>query len=231
MKEKESGTLQTLDRGLSTIELVAQSSEGLTVAAIAKALGVHRAIAYRIVSTLETHAMVTRSPDGRVLLGIGIPAIAGQFMPQFRVLAEAPLRKLASDAAATAFIAVAEGDDCVAMQVEEPPGHLIRVGYRVGSRHALSQGAAGLAILAARPPQRDDPESVRQARADGYSLTQGQLQRGAVGVAVALGRTDNRAGSPEFSIGVVAMEDLDIERAIRCVKETVRCLDGLMRRA
>ncbi|MDR7303635.1 hypothetical protein JOF55_003816 [Haloactinomyces albus] len=44
-------TLQTLDRGLWTLNFVSLQPSGVLVSEIAEALGVHRAIAYRIVGT------------------------------------------------------------------------------------------------------------------------------------------------------------------------------------
>ncbi|OCI90893.1 hypothetical protein A6U85_25275 [Agrobacterium sp. 13-626] len=218
MSEKPQPTLQTLDRGILTLQMVARTPEGTTVAEIAHTLGVHRAIAYRIVATLEAHGMVSRSRSGRVLLGIGIPAIAHHYMPQFKSLAQPLIRELAQVVGATTFVAHAEGTDCVAFLVEEPEVPMIRVGYRVGSRHPLDQGAAGIAILAGRQPHYDDSAEVKEAREKGYSLTRGMLQRGAVGVAVPLQRRGDGDGEPEFSIGVVAMEDLDIGLAIGHLK-------------
>jgi DNA-binding IclR family transcriptional regulator len=206
-------TLQTLERGLTTLTIVARSSEGVTVAEIAKALGVHRAIAYRIVATLAAHRMLARSSGGRLFLGAAIPAIAEQFMPQFKALAGPFLRELARSTQATAFVTLAEGGDCVAVMVEESDAQMLRVGYRLGSRHPLNQGAAGIAILAGRQARPDDPAEVQEARAKGYSITFGQLQTGAVGVAAPLSRDGMNVG-PEMSIGVVAMADLDVDRAI-----------------
>ncbi len=224
MTDRPQALLQTLDRGIFTLLKVAGSPEGATVAEIAQDLGVHRAIAYRIVTTLEAHGLVARSRSGRILLGIGIPAIAHQFMPQFTAIAQPVLRNLAHNAGATAFVARAEGADCAAIMVEQPNVHVIHVGYRIGSRHPLDQGAAGIAILSGRPARADDPQSVRDSRQNGYSLTRGQLQKGAIGVAVPLHGGGNRIGEPEFSIGVVAMEDLDVGRAIHFLKEASRSL-------
>ena len=61
-----------------------------------------------------------------------------------------------------------------------PDSALLSVSYRVGSRHPVTRGAAGLAIASLRPETPDDPPAVRQAREDGYSVTRGQLQPGAV---------------------------------------------------
>jgi DNA-binding IclR family transcriptional regulator len=218
MSDRSQAVLQTLDRGIITLMMVARSPGGASVADIANELGVHRAIAYRIVATLEARGLVARSASGRILLGIAIPAIAHQFMPQFTMLAQPVLRDLATAVSATAFVARAEGPDCVAILVEQPNIPVLHVGYRVGSRHPLQQAAAGIAILAGRPARADDPAAVREARGRGYSQTSGQLQKGAVGIAVPLRAKSKTSADSDFSIGVVAMEDLDVERAITFVK-------------
>ncbi|PMR74656.1 IclR family transcriptional regulator [Billgrantia endophytica] len=207
-----STTLQTLDRGLLALEIVSEHIEGIAIAELAEKLDVHRAIAYRIVTTLEQHALITRTAEGPVRLGAGIALLASRFEPQLRSVAQPLLQALAKATRATAFISIAQGEECVVIMVAEPDEGLLRVGYRVGSRHPLTLGAAGIAILAARPPQEEDSDAVRQARKEGYSLTRGQLQRGAVGVASAIA-TPRLRGGIEACVGVVAMDDLDTERA------------------
>ncbi|KAA0010215.1 helix-turn-helix domain-containing protein [Billgrantia pellis] len=224
-----STTLQTLDRGLRALELVAEHAEGMTIAELAERLDVHRAIAYRIVTTLEQHGLITRTSDGPVRLGAGISLLASRFEPQLRAVAQPLLQALAKATRATAFVSVAQGEECVVILVAEPDEGLLRVGYRVGSRHPLSLGAAGIAILAGRPARDDDSDEVRQARADGYSLTRGQLQRGAVGVASPVITPPLRAGV-EACVGVVAMDDLDTERAIHEVKAHAQRLAELIGR-
>ena len=76
--------LQTLDRGIRALTLVAGHPSGLSVAEIAASLGVHRAIAYRLVATLEAHALVHRLPDGRIVPGGGTLALAAQSDGQLR---------------------------------------------------------------------------------------------------------------------------------------------------
>ena len=207
-------TLQTLDRGLHALEIIAEHAEGISVADLAEQLDVHRAIAYRIVTTLEGHGLITRTLEGPVRLGAAISLLASRFEPQLRAVAQPLLRTLAGSTRATAFISVAQGTECVVIMEAQPEEGLLRVGYRVGSRHPLTRGAAGIAILAARPPQPEDDEAVRRARAEGFSLTRGQLQRGAVGVASAIASPQGRSGV-EACVGVVAMDDLDTDTAIR----------------
>ena len=216
--------LQTLDRGLRALKAVADAPAGLSVADIAAHLSVDRAIAYRIVATLELHGLVVRRPGGRLHLGAGVLALEGRFEPQFRQVARPHLEQLARDAGATAFLSVAEGEESVAVEVAEPGTRLLRVGYRVGSRHPLHLGAAGVAILAGRPEAPGDSEAVRTARRRGHAVTRGELQPGAVGVACPLRRIERAGGAFEACVGVVAMEDLDIDAAVPLVRD---CADAL----
>lgn len=218
-------TLQTLDRGLRALDIVSQRPEGISVAELAAELGVHRAICYRIVATLEAHSLVSRTDAGRLRLGVGAAVLSSRFEPQFLHGARPVLAELADRTRATAFIAAAEGDECVVLMVAEPTDTVLRVGYRVGSRHPLNLGASGVAILAMRPPGSREPESVRQARQDGYSVTTGELERGAVGVSAGI-RTE---GHPlERSVGVVAIEGLDTDKAAGAVLDAAQRLARLV---
>jgi DNA-binding IclR family transcriptional regulator len=223
-------TLQTLDRGLRALELISQAPDGISVADLAKELDAHRAICYRIVATLESHSLVTRMEDGRIRLGVGAAILGSRFDPQFAREARPLLHALANQTRATAFISAAEAQSCVVIMVAEPDNALLQVGYRVGSRHPLDKGAAGIAILALRPEQAADTEAVRQARRDGYGLTRGQLENGAVGVATGIRMPTAlaRAGGLERSVGVVAIDGLDTDLAAVAVTQTARRLERLI---
>lgn len=220
-------TLQTLDRGLTALDVISQRPAGISIAELAVELGVHRAICYRIVSTLLAHALVARTGDGRIRLGAGTAVLASRFEPQLWHSAGPLLHRLANEAQATAYVSVAHGDECIVVMVAEPELAVIRVGYRVGSRHALDRGAAGLAILAARPEQPTDSERVKKARVDGYNLTVGELERGAVGIAAPIRPAAEAAGVTEASVGVVAIDGLDTERAAKVVLKVAQELRWL----
>ncbi len=220
-------TLQTLDRGVRALFVVAAKSRGVTVAELAAELGVARAIGYRLVATLEDHGLLTRDPEGRVYLGASIPALAAAYWPSLLAKATPVLQELADQTNATAFLSVAERDEAVAVLSLDPAStSLLRIGYRVGSRHPLSRAAAGIAILARRAPAPDDPAEVVAARSQGYSITRGQHQQGAVGVAAALQLSGAQLGGPEASIGLVALEDFDAEAASNLVVEAARQISG-----
>jgi len=215
-KGPQGPTLQTLDRGLQALSLIAQQENGLTVAELAAKLGVDRAIGYRIAATLEANGFVARRAGGKLCLGAQLMSLAARFEPQLRAAATPLLRQLAQETRAAAFISVPQGDACVAIIVAEPEVALLRLSYRVGSRHPLALGAAGIAILAGRPETADDTDAVCEARRLGYSVTRNQLQRGAVGVASPLRGEAGPLGF-EASVGVVAMDDLDVPRAVKAV--------------
>lgn len=222
-------TLQTLDRGLLALDFVSTHERGVTVSAIAEELGVHRAIAYRIVSTLQSHGLVTRTAEGRVRLGAGAATLSRRFAPQLMAVGRPVLHELASRTQATSFVSVAEGDECVVVMAEEFRGQALRVSYSEGARHSLHRGAAGIAILATRPESDHDDDDVRAARAQGYSVTHGQLQNGATGVSVGLAAVPGlHAAGIEASIGVVALGDLDVERAVRESQDAARRLGDLL---
>ena len=146
----EPETSQTLDRGIRVLSALADATAGLTVAQLAERVGAPRTAGYRLVATLEAHGLARRDPDGRVHLGVGVLRLAARVHPLLREAATPPLRRLAEEVGATAHLTVAEGPDALAIAVVEPTWTDYHVGYRVGSRHRLGQGAAGKAILLGR---------------------------------------------------------------------------------
>ncbi len=64
-------TSQTLDRGLRVLKLLADTDHGLTVTELSHKLGVNRTVVYRLLATLEQHALVRRDLGGRARVGLG----------------------------------------------------------------------------------------------------------------------------------------------------------------
>jgi DNA-binding IclR family transcriptional regulator len=164
-------TSQTLDRGIRVLATLAGEPDGLTVTELGGRLGVNRTVVYRLVSTLEQHALVRRGPQGRLQVGLGVLHLASAVQPVLRDLAVPVLRQLAETVGCTAHLTVADGDEALALAVVEPSWTDFHVAYRVGARHPLDQGAAGKAILLGR----GDPSRS-------YVVTQGELQSGAHGL-------------------------------------------------
>ncbi|WP_133914284.1 IclR family transcriptional regulator [Streptomyces sp. NBC_00582] len=218
-------TLQGLDRGLRALGLISLAADGLTVADLAARLEIDRAVAYRIVQTLEEHALVSRQGK-RVRLGAGAATLAGRFQHQLVLAAQPVLQQLADATGTSAFLTVAHGArECVPVAGAQPTVQYgpILVGYRIGVRHPLERGANGIAILALQPPLPDEPEEIVRARELGYSVTSGQLQKGATGIAAGF----EVPGAAGASVGVVAMHEFDIEFVAAQVREAASRLASL----
>lgn len=204
---------QTLDRGVRLLFLLADAPAGRTVTELAAALGVGRAVVYRLVTTLAEHGLVRRA-DGRVTLGLGVLQLAGRVQPLLRDAAVPVLRRLAEQVGATAHLTVVDGGEALAVAVVEPSWTDYHVAYRVGSRHPLARGAAGQAILRGRSAE-DGPAYVSSA---------GELQPGAYGVAAPV----VGVAGLEASVGVVALADLDPAsvgpRVVRAAADLARAL-------
>ena len=192
-------TSQTLDRGLRVLEVLAGTPGGLTITALAAEVGVNRTVVYRLVATLEGHGLARRDAAGLVHVGLGVLSLARGLQPVLRELAAPVLRSLAEDLGMTAHLTVADGGEALAIAVVEPTWTDFHVGYRVGARHPLGQGAAGRAILLGR--------GEGQPGVDGYVETAGELQAGARGVAAPVLGVDGL----EASVGIVTLGDLDAQ--------------------
>ncbi len=185
------------------LELLAAHPRGMSVTELAGALEVNRTVVYRLVTTLEQHALARRDGSGRVELGLAVLNLSRSVQPMLRDLATSILRRLAEELGATAHLTVADGGEALAIAVVEPSWTDYHVGYRVGARHPLDVGAAGKAILLGR--------AIAAGAAEGAELvaTEGELQAGAFGLAAPV----LDLPGVEASVGVVALGDLDAEKA------------------
>jgi DNA-binding IclR family transcriptional regulator len=189
-------TAQTLDRGLRVLTVLASTPGGLTVTEISARLDINRTVVYRLVSTLEQHALTRRDSRGRVHIGLGVLHLASGVQPVLRDLAIPILRALAEEVGCTAHLTVADGEEAMALAVVEPSWTDFHVAYRVGSRHPLRRGAAGKAILLGR-----------ESGAAPYAVTSGELQTGASGVAAPVHGVEGL----DASVGIVTLGELDVD--------------------
>jgi DNA-binding IclR family transcriptional regulator len=189
-------TSQTLDRGLRVLRVLAETPSGLTITELAGRLAVNRTVVYRLVTTLEQHALVRRDTKGRLYVGLGVLHLASAVQPVLRDLAVPVLRELAEAVGCTAHLTVADGDEALALAVVEPSWTDFHVAYRVGARHDLHQGAAGKAILLGR-----------DGRSEAFAVTTGELQTGARGLAAPVRGVEGL----EASVGIVTLGEFDLD--------------------
>jgi DNA-binding IclR family transcriptional regulator len=217
-------TSQTLDRGLRVLKLLADTDHGLTVTELAAKLGVNRTVVYRLLATLEQHALVRRDLGGRARVGLGVLRLAHQVHPLLREAALPALRALAEDIGATAHLTLVDGTEALAVAVVEPSWTDYHVAYRTGFRHSLDRGAAGRAILAGRGQAPYLPEQRSTEGRPGYVLTQGDMEAGASGAAAPLLGVTGIEGA----VGVVMLAESVPERVgPRVVEAALEVADAL----
>jgi len=219
---------RSLRRGLAVLDTVLQHRlEGVRVAEICRACGLQRATVYRLLGTLIDSGHV--APRGRWFYGPG-PRVGSAWLQQpvaddMAARLQAVLARVAAACGEPAFAVVREAGQshCIARQIGTHPMQMLVV--EVGRRQPLGVGAAGLALLAALPPDESaavvagnaralpryggmTPERmdilVAATRQRGWSVVGNHVIAGTLGVGVAVRATD---GSPVAGISVAAPED------------------------
>lgn len=185
----DSETSQTFSRGLDVLKLLAGSPLGRTPSQISSELQLSRTIVYRLVNTLLQHGLVRRGEDGTVAMAPGALALTEHVLGAVRQSVRAVLADLARDAEATAHFSVVDGEDILAVAVEEPPFTTFHLSYRVGARTPRRRGALGDAILAAERGESALFES------------EGKLIPGAYGIVASLPGVDG----PPSALGLVTI--------------------------
>ena len=179
---------QTLARGLTALQMVADAPGGLTMQQLADQVGVHRTIAYRLLSTLVQFRLVAKGEDGRYRPAAGLAILGASFDRNVRQLSLPTLRALADELGSTVSLLIAEGDQQVAIAVIVPSQVAYQLAFHEGSRYPLDRGAAGIALLACLPPCPGERDLVARTRDCGWVMTYGEIEPNTYGLAVAVHR-------------------------------------------
>lgn len=184
---------QTLSRGIRILEILADAREPLSIDEVARRLEVHRSVAYRLLRTLEDHGLTTRDAAGRVVLGSRLAALAAGVAHDLQAEALPELTAVANELGMTSFLAVRDHDDAITLASVEPRHAVASVAQRPGTRHPVTVGAPGKAILSLLPEGRwpvGASDELRAAAAavatDGYATSHDEVIPSLHAVAVPL---------------------------------------------
>ncbi|MCV7229011.1 IclR family transcriptional regulator [Mycolicibacterium komossense] len=216
---------QTLARGLTALQAVAAAPSGLTVQQVADHIGVHRTIAYRLLSTLAQFRFVTKAEDGRYRSAAGLAVLGASFDNGVRQLCLPRLRALADELGTTVSLLVAEGDQQVAVAVIVPTHVAYQLSFHEGSRYQLDRGAAGIALLASMPPRPGERDLVTLTRERGWVVTHGEIEPNTFGLAVPVHRLPP---SPPTCINLISHREDVVERGRDAVIATAEQLSAIL---
>jgi IclR family transcriptional regulator, KDG regulon repressor len=142
--------IQSLARGLTILDLLGQSKEGLGITQLAETLNVDKASASRLVATLAKYGYAEKDPDTRRYhLGVRVVSLSRSVLTRLplREAAKPFLRMLMERTGECAHLAVpAQGRVLYIDQVESPA--TLRVNAQVGTLNPLHCTALGKVLLA-----------------------------------------------------------------------------------
>jgi DNA-binding IclR family transcriptional regulator len=173
---------QTLDRGITALEMIAFASEPVDVATVAEKMGVGKSVAYRLIRTLEARRLVRRTSQSTYEPSLYLGRVGAKSFRPLQAAAVPHMRKLANALGHTTYIAMREGDEIVTIWVEEPTS-TDTIAYRPSVRHAVGKGATWIALMAGEPPGPEDTREIIRARETGFAMTTGQVIPGLSGMA------------------------------------------------
>ncbi|EUA36994.1 iclR helix-turn-helix domain protein [Mycobacterium avium subsp. avium 2285 (R)] len=205
--------------------MVADAPAGLTVQQLADQVGVHRTIAYRLLTTLAEFRLVAKGEDGRYRPAAGLAVLGASFDRNVRQLCLPTLRALADELGTTVSLLVAEGDQQVAIAVIVPSHVAYQLSFHEGSRYPLDRGAAGIALLACMPPRPGERELVSRARERGWVTTYGEIEPNTYGLAVGVRRP---APSPPTCINLISHREDVVMRGKDAVMRAAEQLSKLL---
>jgi DNA-binding IclR family transcriptional regulator len=247
MVSEQGGNLQSVNRALSALDLIAEAGE-LGVTELGRRLGVHKATASRLVAVLAERGMVERDPiTEKYRLGFGLIRLAGAAMASLDLvrIARPLLEDLADRTRETVNLGVLSGDAVVYIDQVTGTRSIVAVSW-VGRRtplHCTSNGKVLLASmlpeerdrLLAQPLQRATKATITDAAklrsqldevaARGYAQTMEELEEGLNAVAAPVRRADGEVvASLSVSGPAFRMRPVDLPRAGRLVKESATAI-------
>ncbi len=250
-KEGGGGNLQSVNRALRALELIAEERE-LGVTELGRRLGVHKATASRLVATLAERGLVERDPlTEKYRLGFGLIRLAGAAMASLDLVRTARpiLEDLADRTRETVNLGVLSGDAVVYIDQVTGTRSIVAVSW-VGRRtplHCTSNGKVLLAFLGdkerdrllAGPLDNPTPRSVvkpadlrtqlEEVRVRGYAQTMEELEEGLNAVAAPVRRGDGEVvAALSVSGPAFRMRPVDLPRVGRLAMEAASSISRRM---
>lgn len=147
---KKEHTLQTVERALAFLEIVAESSVPLGIKEVSEKLELNTTTCYHLLRTLAAKAYIERLPDGSLVLGSSVDELArlSRRPDQHKKQIAEIVRNLASSTNETCSFSYLKDNQVVLSILEEGTQRLRVSGLFVGLKGSEHRRAAGKAVLA-----------------------------------------------------------------------------------
>jgi DNA-binding IclR family transcriptional regulator len=158
MPTRKTPSAPSLERGLSVMELLANSRNGLPLADLARQLALPKSSVHCLLLTLERRGYLHRNErTNRYLFGLRLFSLANMALSGLEVRERAApfLHKLAEKTRLTVHLAIPEQNEAVLLDKVEPLG-AIRLATWLGKRMDVHCTALGKALIAHLPQEELD---------------------------------------------------------------------------
>jgi len=147
------GTVQSVDRALDVLEVLARGEGPVGVGDIAAATGLAQGTAHRLLRSLQGRGYVRHDASRKYTLGAAAFLLGDAAQRSLARIARPHLTALVALSGETSNLAVLEGDDVVYLaQVSSP--HTLRMFAEVGRHVPPHSTAVGKVLLSAMPRER-----------------------------------------------------------------------------
>ncbi len=149
MTPKNRSPIQVLDRAVWLLEAMAAADQPLSLKVLAADTELHPSTAYRILTALQCHDLVTRDEEAHYRLGPSWQRLGRQVRSQvdIRAVAKPIMNLLRDQTGETVNLTAPEGDQVVYIE-RAIPNRMMRVEQVIGSRAPLHVTAVGKLMLA-----------------------------------------------------------------------------------
>jgi IclR family KDG regulon transcriptional repressor len=177
--------LESVDRVMQVLDCFTPETPELRLTDISERLGISKATALRIVSTLETGAYLTRDPETkRFRLGVRLfhLGMIVRHQMDLRTIAEPVLRRLVDATGETAALFVPDPLGPICLDVVQS-SKAMRVFAHPGTRMPWNAGTSSKVILAYLPPEEQEAILARNGfeRFTEFTVTDPQRIRNILG--------------------------------------------------
>ena len=147
--------IKVFDKIVHVIEVLATSSEGVTLKKVQQASGLNKGTAFRILRTLESHRVAARNDDGTFALGNRVLWWGTCYRQKrdFSKLVRPHLEKLRDLTSETAAFSIMMGNQTVVLDQAISP-YATSTRFDIGFSAPLYAGATGRVMLAHLDPER-----------------------------------------------------------------------------
>ncbi len=200
--------------------------DGATTSEAARAAGLARPTAHRLLASLADAGLVDRTPDGRWLLGPELYFLGTSAASRYDVtaLAQPVVRRLSIATGESAFFSARRGDETICLVREDGSFPIRSHVLHEGIRFPLGVASAGLAILAFLDDaevesylervdlvdeygDQHSTDAVRdrilRTRAAGFAVNPGLIVEGSWGMAAAVFDADER---PQWALSLTGIQ-------------------------